>query len=102
LIELAGAVASADGDAAALLADWSFMATLVEASGNLIFQLILNSVRELYLPHAEAFTALVRGREGIVPLYLRAAEAVSLADGYGASAAIDELAGAQEARMIAA
>ncbi len=36
--------------AAALLADWSFMAALVESAGNIVFQLILNSVRELYLP----------------------------------------------------
>jgi len=28
---------------------------LVEASGNLVFQLVMNSVRELYLPHTDAF-----------------------------------------------
>ena len=57
LVGLADAVATAMDDEAALLADWEFMAALVEAAGNLVFQLVMNSVRELYLPHAQAFAA---------------------------------------------
>ena len=46
------------------------MAALVEAAGNLVFQLIMNSVRELYLPRADAFTALVvRTGASSPPLY---------------------------------
>jgi DNA-binding FadR family transcriptional regulator len=101
LLELARAVAIADEDGTALLADWAFMAELVEAAGNLVFQLILNSVRELYLPRAGAFAALVTHRDQLAGCYVRAAEAVSAADGRGAAAAIDELATAQGAWMLA-
>lgn len=101
LMELARAVAIAEEDHTALLADWAFMAALVEAAGNLIFQLILNSVRELYVPHAQAFAALVAHRDQLAGLYARAAEAVSMADGEGAAAAVAELAAAQGALMLA-
>jgi GntR family transcriptional regulator, transcriptional repressor for pyruvate dehydrogenase complex len=97
LRELADGVAMAGDDGAALLADWAFMAALVEAAGNLVFQLIMNSVRELYVPRAEAFAALVAHRDELVGLYARTASAVSAGDGDGAVAAIDELAAAQGA-----
>jgi DNA-binding FadR family transcriptional regulator len=96
LLELAGAVALADEDEPALLADWEFMAALVEAAGNLVFQLIMNSVRELYLPRADAFAALVAGRRQLAELYSRAAACVSDGDGDGAASAIEQLAEAQE------
>lgn len=101
LLALARAVAIAEDDAIALQADWSFMATLVEAAGNLVFQLILNSVRELYVPHAEAFTALLADRERLSGLYVRAAEAIGTRDARGAAEAIDELATLQGASMLA-
>ena len=97
LLELAEAVALAGEDQSALLADWQFMAALVEAAGNLVFQLIMNSVRELYLPRADAFTALVADRQDLAKLYARAAGSVSDGDGDGAAAAIEQLAEAQEA-----
>jgi DNA-binding FadR family transcriptional regulator len=101
LIELAGALATAADEGTALLADWAFMAALVEAAGNLIFQLILNSVRELYLPHAEAFAPLVARRRELAGLYRQAAAAVAAGDGSAAAAAIEELAVAQGALMLA-
>lgn len=100
LAELAVAVAAAPDDDAALLADWVFMAELVEAAGNLIFQLIANSVRELYLPNAAAFTALVAEREELAPHYAAAAAAIGEGDGDGAAAAVEALARAQESRML--
>jgi len=100
LLTLADAVAAATDDSAALLADWEFMAALVEAAGNLVFQLIMNSVRELYLPHAEAFAALVAHREELLALYARTAAAVKAGDGHAAAAAIDELVAAQSAWML--
>jgi GntR family transcriptional regulator, transcriptional repressor for pyruvate dehydrogenase complex len=99
LVELARAVGG-DGDRqTALLADWSFMSALVEAAGNLVFQLIMNSVRELYLPRAEAFAGLVSGAEELAPLYLQAAEAVGAGDAAAAAAAIERLASLQAAAM---
>ncbi len=102
LHELTASLDSAADDQAALLLDWSFMSTIVEAAGNLVFQLIMNSVRELYLPRIELFTPVVDDRPALVPLYARAADAIEAADGTGAAAAIDELATAQERRMGAA
>jgi GntR family transcriptional repressor for pyruvate dehydrogenase complex len=100
LQELADAVAVAANDDAALMADWEFMAALVEAAGNLVFQLAMNSVRELYLPHARAFAALVAHREEMSALYARAAFAVTSGDGQAAAMAIDELVTAQGALML--
>jgi GntR family transcriptional regulator, transcriptional repressor for pyruvate dehydrogenase complex len=101
LLELAAAVAVAADDSSALLADWAFMAKLVEAAGNLVFQLVMNSVRELYLPHAGAFAALVSHRAELGRLYARAAEAVNARDAAAAAEATDELAAGQGKWMAA-
>ncbi len=99
LIELANAVAGAGEDGAALLADWSFMAALVEAAHNMVFQLIMNSVREIYLPRTASFAALVSDRARLAPLYARAAEAVRDGDEQAAAAAIGDLVQAQTVGM---
>jgi GntR family transcriptional repressor for pyruvate dehydrogenase complex len=99
LLGLAEAVGAAREAEAALLSDWSFMATLVESAGNLVFQLIMNSVRELYLPHAEAFAALVSHPRELEPLYTGAAVAVGERDAGAAAAAVQRLVGAQERAM---
>jgi GntR family transcriptional regulator, transcriptional repressor for pyruvate dehydrogenase complex len=101
LAELAGAVASAGDDHGALLADWHFMAALVDAAGNLVFQLIMNSVRELYLPRIGAFAGIVAHRDEWAPLYARAAAAVRDRDGDTAAATVAELARAQQGAMLA-
>lgn len=99
LLELAQAVAGAADSQTALLADWAFMAALVEAAGNLVFQLIMNSVRELYLPRVEAFAGLVSDPQELAPLYLQAARAVDGGDGEAAAAAVERLASIQAAAM---
>ncbi len=86
--ELARAVASAGDDHGALLADWHFMAAVVDAAGNIVFQLIMNSVRELYLPRIGAFGGIVAHRDEWAPLYARAAAAVTERDGDAAAAAV--------------
>ena len=95
IAELAGAVARAGDDHGALLADWHFMAALVDAAGNIVFQLIMNSVRELYLPRIGAFGGIVSHRDAWAPTYLRAAEAIREGDGDAAAAAVTALALAQ-------
>jgi GntR family transcriptional regulator, transcriptional repressor for pyruvate dehydrogenase complex len=100
--ELAGAVGGAGDDHGALLADWGFMAAIVEAAGNLVFQLIMNSVRELYLPRLGAFGGIIAHRAAWAPLYARTAAAIELRDGDDAAAAITELALAQEEAMLGA
>jgi GntR family transcriptional regulator, transcriptional repressor for pyruvate dehydrogenase complex len=99
LRELAQVAADAADSQTALFADWAFMAALVEAAGNLVFQLIMNSVRELYLPRVEAFAALVSDAHELAPLYLEAAQAVEAGDGEVAATAIDRLASLQAAAM---
>lgn len=99
LLELAQAVAGATDSQTALLADWSFMSGLVEAAGNLVFQLIMNSVRELYLPRVEAFAGLVSDPQELAPLYLQAARAVDAGAGEAAAAAVERLASLQAAAM---
>lgn len=99
LLELAQAVAGAADSQTALLADWSFMSGLVEAGGNLVFQLIMNSVRELYLPRVEAFAGLVSDPQELAPLYLQAARAVAAGDEEVAALAVERLASIQAAAM---
>jgi GntR family transcriptional repressor for pyruvate dehydrogenase complex len=101
LEELAAAFAAAADDATAQMLDLAFMATLIDAAGNLVFTLILNSIRELYLGHLERFVPIVTGREELAPLYRRAARAIAAGDAGRAAAALTRLAGAQEARMLA-
>jgi len=98
--ELAQAFLAAGDRQTALLCDWCFMAAVVEAAGNLVFQLIMNSVRELYLPHADRFLALVERHEELAPLYRMVAEHVRAGDGGAAAVTIGELATAQERDMI--
>jgi GntR family transcriptional regulator, transcriptional repressor for pyruvate dehydrogenase complex len=100
--ELVRAVANAPDDRGALLADWAFMATVVEAAGNVVFQLIMNSVRELYLPRADAFAAVVAKRSELIPLYARGAQAIGDNEPAAAAEAIGALAAAQEQRMARA
>ena len=88
------------GPGVRLAGDWAFMSALVEAAGNLVFQLIMNSVRELYLQRADAFTALVSPRERLSGLYARAAGAVDRQEPDEAARALGELASAQAASMV--
>ena len=96
LAELAGAFAKAADAPAAQALDFAFMTELVEASGNVVFVLILNSIRELYFERAELFHAVVAEREELAPLYAHAAAAVSARDADAAADAIAALAGLQE------
>jgi GntR family transcriptional regulator, transcriptional repressor for pyruvate dehydrogenase complex len=99
IAELAQAVSKAGDDEGALLADWAFMSAVIAAAGNLVFQLIMNSVRELYLPRVETFAAIVANRRQLVPMYARTADAIATRDADGAADAIGRLAAAQEQRM---
>jgi DNA-binding FadR family transcriptional regulator len=100
LAELAQAFAAAPDDATAQMLDLAFMQTLIDAAGNLVFQLIINSIRELYLEHLERFRPIVAGRATSAPLYAEAAAAVAAHDDDGAAVAIEHLAALQERRML--
>jgi DNA-binding FadR family transcriptional regulator len=96
LAELAEAVANARDDEMALVADWAFMATLVDASGNLVFKLIMNSVRAVYLPSADSFVGML----GDPDLYLEVARAVEAGDANSAADATALLAAEQEHQLF--
>jgi DNA-binding FadR family transcriptional regulator len=99
LRELAERFAEAAKAPAAQALDFAFMTELVEASGNVVFVLILNSIRQLYFERAELFEAVVSGREELAPLYGRAAAAIEAKAPARAASAIGRLAALQEQRL---
>jgi GntR family transcriptional repressor for pyruvate dehydrogenase complex len=99
LDRLAVKVADTSDAAEAQLLDLAFMTELVEASGNVVFVLILNTVRRIYLENAERLAAVAAPDLG--PLYIRAARAVRDGAAGPAAAAVSKLAGEQERRLMA-
>jgi GntR family transcriptional regulator, transcriptional repressor for pyruvate dehydrogenase complex len=98
LLQLSAGFAAAED---AQPVDLVFMATVIEAADNIVFTLILNSIREVYLQHLDAFAPIVADREGLAPLYAQVARAVAERDPSGAAAAMEALAGRQEEAMRA-
>jgi GntR family transcriptional repressor for pyruvate dehydrogenase complex len=79
--------------------DLAFMATIIGAARNLVFTLILNSIRELYLQDLEAFAHIVRDAATLSPLYRAVAQAVRDGDAEAAAERMDALAAHQEEAM---
>ena len=82
----------------AQLVDLAFMTELVEASGNVVFVLILNTVRRLYFENADLLEAVAA--PDLAPLYERAARAIAAGEATRAANAIAKLAGEQERRLL--
>jgi DNA-binding FadR family transcriptional regulator len=99
LEELAERFAAAGDEAAAQAVDFAFMTELVEASGNVVFVLILNSIRQLYFERAELFEAVVSDHDELAPLYRRAAAAVRAGAPPRAASAVGRLATLQAERL---
>jgi DNA-binding FadR family transcriptional regulator len=98
LAALAGQLAAtADGEAAQHL-DFAFFAALIEAAGNVVFLLVMNSIRALYLENLELFRPLVSADDP----YAEAARAVAERDGDAAAEHVARLAAAQETRLLEA
>jgi GntR family transcriptional regulator, transcriptional repressor for pyruvate dehydrogenase complex len=98
LIELAVALERAEDDAAAQRIDFAFFTELAAAAGNVVFVLIVNSIRALYFEHAEGLPVTARHEE-LAPLYARAARAVAEGDSAAAGEAVGALADHQRARV---
>ena len=96
---LAGELAAAGDDRTAQGLDFAFYAVLIEAAGNVVYQLIANTIRDVYFEHLDFFRALVSRRGELVPLYARAARAVADGEADAAAAAVGELAEAQWRRL---
>ena len=99
LIAVADRIADAPDHATAQALDWAFFATVVDAAGNLVLGLVMNSIRQVYLGSADLFAAVVDRHEELAPLYARAAQAISNRDPAQAATAVRELADAQAARL---
>src|SRR5215218_1761347 len=85
---LAREIAAAGDDEAAQGLDFAFMATVIEAAGNVAFSLIANSIRDVYLQRLELFRAV--------------AAAIGARDDAAARTAMTALASAQERRLFEA
>jgi DNA-binding FadR family transcriptional regulator len=102
LRELARSLATAEDVDQAQRLDFAFFEELIDASGNLVFGLIMNTVRDLYLASATLYREVVADRDELSRLYGRVAAAVGDGDGAVAAAVTLELAGHQERRMLEA
>ncbi len=98
LRELAEAFAEAPDAQAAQALDFAFMTELAEAADNVVFVLILNSIRALYFEHAATLQVTARPAE-LAPAYAEAAEAVAGGDADRARAVLDALAERQRERV---
>jgi DNA-binding FadR family transcriptional regulator len=87
------------GDAAQTL-DWAFMSELVDAAGNVVFTLIMNSIRELYFDQADLFSAVVGAPEAIAPGYEQTANAIAKKQPDKAATAIERLTKLQEQALL--
>src|SRR3954454_8476898 len=100
LVELADRLGAAADAAEAQALDWAFFHELVEAAGNVVLLLVMNSIREIYLQRAELFEAVVAERGELAPLYGRAARAVERRQPNAAAQAVDDLARLQQQALM--
>jgi GntR family transcriptional regulator, transcriptional repressor for pyruvate dehydrogenase complex len=98
LMDLARQLAAAPDAAAAQRIDFAFFTELAQAAGNLVFVLILNSIRALYFAHADRLPITAEHTE-LAPLYAQAAQAVQDQKPRAAREAVAELAARQRARV---
>lgn len=98
LEELAGQFADRHEAVGAALTDFAFFTEVSRAADNVVFDLILNAIRDLYFEHLAAVPVTARPEE-LAPLYARIAKAIARHDGNRARAAAFELASLQAERV---
>jgi DNA-binding FadR family transcriptional regulator len=101
LRDLAAAFAAAPDAEAAQALDFAFVTELAQAANNLVFVLILNSIRALYFEHAAALPVTARPRD-LAPSYAEAADAVAGRDAARARSVMAALAERQSRRVAEA
>lgn len=102
LTSLAAAFAGATDDDVRQETDFAFMAGLIDASGNLVFTLIVNSMRASYLAQKDAYRAMVTATETLAPAYAAVAAAVEAGEAANAAAAMDRLTAEHLALLLGA
>jgi GntR family transcriptional regulator, transcriptional repressor for pyruvate dehydrogenase complex len=98
LHELAERFAETEHPHDAARVDFAFFTEVAQAAGNLVFQLILNAIRDLYFAHLDAVPVTARPNE-LAPMYARVARAIDRGDASRARAAAFELAAQQTAQV---
>jgi DNA-binding FadR family transcriptional regulator len=88
---LAEQFAQADGAHDAARVDFAFFTEVAQAAGNLVFQLILNAIRDLYFAHLDAVPVTARPAE-LAAQYTRVARAIRRGDAARARSAAFALA----------
>jgi DNA-binding FadR family transcriptional regulator len=101
LEQTAERIAQAEDHAAAQALDWAFYATIVDAAGNLVLGLVMNSIRHVYFQRADLFAKVVDDHQGLAPLYENAARAIKQRHADAAAKATRALADAQTQRLRA-
>ena len=74
--ELAAALAAAPDATTATLTDFAFFTEVARAAENIVFLLILNSIRSVYFERAELFP-VVASHEQLAPMYVSLAGAIA-------------------------
>ena len=100
IMRLAEAFAAAADDSDRQVLDLAFMGAVIEAAGNLVFTLILNSMRAGYLARGEDFRALVSGGDALNASYAAVARAIDARKPLQAAKAMSALTGAQLASLL--
>ena len=99
LQELAGQIAGAESPQAAQALDFAFFTEMIGAAGNVVYMLIMNTLRDLYFAHSELFIAMFEDHEQSAPLYSAASEAIAAGAGPAAAGQVAELAELQAGRL---
>jgi len=100
ITELAETFAATPDAAAAAHVDFAFFTEVADTAGNLVFVLILNTIRRLYFDHLALIPITVRPAE-LAPGYARVAQAIAAGDEQAARAAAVSLATAHRQRVEA-
>ena len=98
LHQLAAQFVNAEHPHDAARVDFAFFTEVAQAARNLVFELILNAIRDLYFAHLDAVPVTARPAE-LAPLYARIARAIDERDAERARGAALELAGKQAAQV---
>jgi GntR family transcriptional regulator, transcriptional repressor for pyruvate dehydrogenase complex len=100
LARLAREIAESPDATTAQGLDLAFMATVIEAAGNLAFSLIANSIRDVHLQRLDLFRVIVVRRADLD--YTAVASAIGADDPDRSRAAMTALATTQEAHLLEA
>jgi GntR family transcriptional repressor for pyruvate dehydrogenase complex len=99
LSELAGQLEGAEDAKVAQALDFAFFTEMIGAAGNVVYMLIMNTLRDLYFAHAELFIAMFEDHRELAPLYAAAADAIAAGAERAAARQVAELAESQAARL---